>query len=160
MRITLSSKLEVVKSILNLHFLQIVVILGLIAASFWLSSSVRGYIRSKDLSEATEVFSKTLRTQVEVIKKPLESAKITEVAKTLKAMHPGVGIEVVADTLVVSGKTPDLYERWFLALLAAQYYGGKNLVWGAPSVCIGKCENDNAMYAVIQPFKREVKTIN
>jgi hypothetical protein len=44
--------------------------------------------------------------------------------------------------------------------MAAQHYGGKNLMWGAPSVCVGKCDQENALYAVIQPFQREVKTVN
>jgi len=160
MRISLSNQWDVLRNVLNLQILGVAIILGLVAASFMLSVSVKKYMKSRDQIEESQTYNNTTKNRLEVAKKPLAGEKIIEIANTLKIMHPGVSIEPGADTLVLSGKTPDLYERWFLALMAAQHYGGKNLMWGAPSVCVGKCDKENALYAVIQPFQREVKTIN
>ena len=157
MRISNSNPLMQIKSLLKIQFAALIMIVGILVASWMISLSYKKFIESKVKAELSQEDVGFGGNKIEFGKKVMNSEKIAEIARVVEMMHPQISITPSADKLILSAKSSSDYERWFLAMLAAQNYGGQKVMWNVPELCMGKCTADTALYAVLEPFSREVK---
>jgi hypothetical protein len=158
MRISNLNSLLRIKSLLNMQFAALIMIAGILVSAWMTSLSYKKFIESKAQADMAQEDVGFGGDKIEFEKKAMNSEKIEEIARVVQMMHPQVSITPSADKLILSAKSSSDYERWFLAMLAAQNYGGQKVMWNVPELCMGKCSSETALYAVLEPFTRDVKS--
>lgn len=158
MKISILNPLDKFKSLANMQIASVVMIVGILVTGWLLSMSLKKYTESKSALEEAISSQGKKQDDVKIDKIPLDPQKIEEIAKVVGLMHPQLIIEVEGADLKLSSKNSTDYERWFLAMLAAQNYGGQSTQWNVSEICMGKCIKDYALHANLQPFTRKVIT--
>ena len=160
MNVPITNLIDKLRIILNVEFASIAMVIGVLLSTWLLGQSViklketSALIKNAEMNEAVEERSFTIGKQ------DLTSDKIDEIARVVALVHPTISITSARGKIILSSKSMENYERWYLALLATQNYGGIKLEWDTPLICIGKCREaaDAALYAELQPHTRTIKS--